>query len=293
MQIYFTAGSVSGQIDNATEGFLPIVVCPDPLSTTFNPHKFGTVFIIFLRCLASKLFADVFMSGSVYKYSFLPTTVCEVVPYLTTVNVTYNGGIISVDRISASSGFTISPNFPISQYITTVMAYQSALNQGIATNTIGDFWPHTEDYWCGIVEFSSTQLHSGYSASGVPSNMTRSTSGTMYIMMYGWRSQAHTYILLLVEITMIWSTTILAAGYSVVQEIIHASDPSFNFSDPIDLIITASVGRLQSEFCKGDGNNVDISEDITVCFEDVPDKVGRRIGKRLVTMIPESLPKTA
>ncbi|KAG1840854.1 hypothetical protein F4604DRAFT_1939882 [Suillus subluteus] len=300
-QIYYTTGSVSGQIVNATEGFLPIVVCPDPLSTTFNPYKFGAAFVIFLRCLASKLSADVFMAG-LYKYNFLPTTVCEVVPYLTTVNVTYNGGIISVDRIDAS---TSSPNFPLSQYIATVIAYQSGANQGMATNTIGDFLTaygtsnvsvmhsELEDYWRGITEFASTQLRSGYSASGVPSNMTRSTSGTMYITTYGWRSQAHTYIFLLVEITMIWSVTILAAGYSLIQEKIHASDPSFDFSDPVDLIIAASVGRLQSEFCEGDGNDVDNSEDITVRFEDVPDKVGKRIGKRLVTVIPEPLPETA
>jgi hypothetical protein len=78
------------------------------------------------------------MSG-LYKYSFLPTTVCEVVPYLTTVNVTYNGGIISVERIDTSSGLTSSPNLPLSQYIATLMAYQAGANQGMTTNTIGDF----------------------------------------------------------------------------------------------------------------------------------------------------------
>jgi hypothetical protein len=91
-----------------------------------------------------------------------------------------------------------------------------------------------------------------------------------------------------VEITMIWSATILAAGYCLIQERVHASNPSFDFSDTVDLIIAASVGRLESEFfCEGDGNKVDNSEDITVRFEDVPDGVGRRISKRLVTVIPE------
>jgi hypothetical protein len=78
------------------------------------------------------------MSG-LYKYNFLPTTVCEVVPYLTTVNVTYNGGIISVDRISSSSGLTSSPNLPLSQYIAAVMDYQAGSNQAMVKNTIGDF----------------------------------------------------------------------------------------------------------------------------------------------------------
>ncbi|KAG1817203.1 uncharacterized protein BJ212DRAFT_156982 [Suillus subaureus] len=275
-QTYFTAGDLSGLMDNATEGYLPVVVCPSPNSTTFNPYKF-----------------DIFMSG-LYKYNFLPTTICEVVPYLTTVNVTYNGGIVSVDRIDTS---TSSPNFPLSQYIATVMAYQAGSNQAMTNNIIGDFltaygtsnvsvmYSELEDYWRGIAEFSSTQLRSGYSALGVPSNMTRSTSGTMYIMTYGWRSRAHTYLLLLVVITIIWGTTLLAAGYSLIQEKIHASDPSFDFSDPIHLIMAASGGRLESQLAEGDRNQAANSEDITVRFEDVPDETGRRISKRLVTVV--------
>lgn len=284
---YFTLGSVGGQIDNATEGFLPIVVCPYPNSTTFNPYKF-----------------DVFMSG-LYKYNFLPTTVCEVVPYLTTVNVTYNGGIISVDRISSSSGLTSSPNLPLSQYIASVMNYQAGSNQAMVKNTIGDFLTaygtsnvsvmqsELEDYWRGIAEFASTQLRSGYTASGVPSSMTRSISGTMYITTYGWRSQAHTYILLLVVITIIWGTTVLAAGYSLIKEQLNTSDPTFDFSDPVHLIIAASGGRLESQLRDGDGDKADNNEDITVRFEDVPDKMGRRLSKRLVTVAPEPLPQTA
>ncbi|KAG1877265.1 hypothetical protein F4604DRAFT_1924339 [Suillus subluteus] len=275
--------TASGQMDNITQGFLPTVVCPNPQNSTFNPYKF-----------------DVFMAG-LYKYDFLPTTVCEVVPYLTTVNVTYNGGIISVDRIDTS---TSSPNFPLSQYIATVMAYQSGANQGMTTNTIGDFltaygtsnvstmYNELEDYWRGVTEFASTQLRSGYSASGVPSNMTTLTNGTMYITTYGWRSQAHTYILLLVVITMIWGATLLAAGYSLIQEKIHASDPSFDFSDPVDLVIAASGGRLESYLHEGERNKY-TSEDVTVRFEDVPDKMGRRMSKRLVTVVPEPLPKSA
>ncbi|KAG2065375.1 hypothetical protein BDR04DRAFT_1108633 [Suillus decipiens] len=275
-QIYYTVGNMSGQMDSTSEGLLPVVVCPNPNSTAFNPYKF-----------------DIFMSG-LDKYSFLPTTVCEVVPYLTIVNVTYNGGIISVDPIGTSPGLTSSPSLPLSQYIATVMAYQSGTNQGMTTNTIGDFltaygannesliYSELEDYWRGIAEFASTQLRSGYSASGVPSNMMTSTNGTMYITTYGWESHARTYILLLVVITLIWGTTIFAAGYSLIQEKIHPSDPSFDFSDPVDLVIAASGGRLESEFCEGDRDKV---HDITVRFEDVP---GQVISKRLVTVVPES-----
>ncbi|KAG0692806.1 hypothetical protein DFH29DRAFT_1043872 [Suillus ampliporus] len=161
-QTYFTIGNAVGQMDPASEGFLPVVV----------------------------------------------------VPYLTTVNVTYNEGIISVDRIGTSSDLTDSPSSPLSQYIATVMNYQASINQGLKHNLIGDFltaygnnnvtdmYSELEDYWRGIAEFASTQLRSGYSATAdIPSSMTRSTSGTMYIMTYGWRSRSLTYIFLLAVIT--------------------------------------------------------------------------------------------
>ncbi|KAG2065140.1 hypothetical protein BDR04DRAFT_1234703 [Suillus decipiens] len=283
-QIYFTAANVTtGLMDPASEGFLPVVVCPNPESiTTFNPNKFY-----------------IFMAG-LYKYSFLPTTVCEVVPYLTTVNVTYNGGIISVDPI-ATPGLTSNLNLPLSQYIATVITYQSGSNQAMTKNPVGDFltaygnndtsviYSELEDYWRGIVEFASTKLRSGYTASGVPSNMARSTSGTMYVMTYGWKSKAYTYIFLLVAITLVWGITVLAAVHGFTQEKIHASDPSFDFSDPIDLIMAAYGERSELELLQGDKDKMD---DISVCFEDVPEEEGSIISKRLV-VVPEALPMTA
>ncbi|KAG1817207.1 uncharacterized protein BJ212DRAFT_1480436 [Suillus subaureus] len=283
-QYYFTVGNVSGQVGTTINGFLPTVVCPSPGSMTSDQYKF-----------------DVFMNGQ-NDYSFLPTTVCEVVPYLTTVDVTYNGGIISVDRINVS---TSSPGLPLFQYISTVMAYQATTNQGMTTNPIGNFLAaygadnvsvmhsELEDYWRGITEFASTQLRSGYSASGVPSNMTRSTSGTMYITTYGWQSQAYTYIFLLFMITVIWIITVSAAWYSLIQRKRRkasdpsddASDPFFNFSDPIDLIIATYCGGLGLQLPNGDKKGVFISEDITVHFQDVHDG-GKRIGEELVVTVP-------
>ncbi|KAG2065549.1 hypothetical protein BDR04DRAFT_1121778 [Suillus decipiens] len=258
---YFTAANITtGQMSNASEGFLPVVVCPNPNTTTFDPHEFY-----------------IFMAGE-YKYNFLPTTVCEVVPYLTTVNVTYNEGI----------------------YIAT-MSYQSGSNQAMTSNPIGDFltaygdnnvslmYNQLEDFWRGIMEFASTQLRSGYSTSVVPLNMTRPINGTMHFTTYGWQSNSLTYILVLVVITLIWGITVFAAGYSLIQEKHNPSDSSFDFSDLVDLIIAASDGRLESELREGDRNKV---EDITVRFEDVPDEMGRIIRKRLVTVVSETLPKT-
>ncbi|KAG0694012.1 hypothetical protein DFH29DRAFT_961944 [Suillus ampliporus] len=238
---YFTAGNASGQMDPASEGFLPF-----------------------------------FMSG-LYKYDFLPTIVCEVVPYLTTVGP--------------------SPNLPLSQYIATVMNYQAGSNQDLTKNTIGDFltaygtsnvttmYSELEDYWRGITEFASTQLRSGYSSAGnISSNTAISTNGTMYITTYGWRSQTHTFILLLVVITIIWGATVFAAGYSLIQERYHPSDPSFDFSDPVHLIMAASGGGLEGQLRELDMSKADNSEDIPIRFVDVFDKDGRRISRKLVSV---------
>lgn len=274
-QLYFTAANyATDQVDPGSEGFLPVVVCPNPGATTFNPNKFY-----------------IFMDG-LYKYDFLPTTVCEVVPYLTTVNVTYNGGIISVDRSGTSPGLTSSPNLPLSQYIAIVVAYQAGANQGMTSNPIGDFltaygnndvsvmYSELEDYWRGVAEFASTQLRSGYTASGVQSNMARSTNGTMYIITYGWRSEAYTYIYLLALITLVWGTTILAARYSFMKEKTNTSDPSFdpffNLSDPADLIIATCESV-------GDRHKID---DITVGFVSAA-KRGAMFRKKLV--VPETV----
>src|SRR6267154_1634151 len=56
---YFTVGDTHGQMDNATQGFLPIVVCPSPNVTSFNPYKFGMALFIslgFLRVISLQMF---------------------------------------------------------------------------------------------------------------------------------------------------------------------------------------------------------------------------------------------
>ncbi|KAG0708736.1 hypothetical protein DFH29DRAFT_1075158 [Suillus ampliporus] len=271
-QTYFTIGNAAGQISPAFEGFIPVVVCPSPGSTSST--KF-----------------DIFLSG-LYKYEFLPTTVCEVVPYLTTVNVTYNEGLISVDWTGTSSGLTDNSNLPLSQYIANVISYQMGSNQGMTLNTIGDFlsaygnnnvsemYSELNDYFRGIAEFASTQLRSGYSVGNISSNMTRPTSGTMYIATYGWRSQYRTFILVLVVITIIWGATVFAAGYSIIQERHNPSDPSFDFSNPIHLVIAASGGGPEGQLDISQAGN---SEDITVRFVDGVDKEGRRTSRKLVS----------
>ncbi|OAX39856.1 hypothetical protein K503DRAFT_49717 [Rhizopogon vinicolor AM-OR11-026] len=276
---YITLGNATGQLDS-TLGFLPALACPDP-ATSFSSSKF-----------------DIFMAG-LGKYSFLPTTVCEVVPYMTTVNVTYNGAIITVDPVGTPSDLTSSPSLPLAQYIASVIDYQAGANQAPTKNTIGDFltaygnndttliYSDLEDYWRGIIEFSSTQLRSGYSAnySGeIPSDLSVSTQGTMYITTYGWASNHRTFFLLIVVITMIWGTTVLAAAYSLIKERYSDTDTSFDFSDPVQLIVAASAGGLEGPLRELESDRLEDCEDLTVRFIDVYDKEGKRVSRKLVSV---------
>ncbi|OAX39860.1 hypothetical protein K503DRAFT_865091 [Rhizopogon vinicolor AM-OR11-026] len=276
---YLTFGNATGQFD-PTMGFLPALVCPDPGSTSFNPFKF-----------------DIFMA-SVGKYH-LPTTVCEVVPYMTTVNVTYNRAIISVDQVGISSDLTSSPSLPLAQYIASAMNYQVESSQTPVKNLVGDLltmygnndttlmYSQLEDYWRGILEFTSTQLRSGYSAAGqyssneIPSNMTVSTQGTMYITTYGWDSNHRTFSLVIVVITTIWGVTVLAAAHSLIKEKYSFIDTSFDFSDPVHLIVAAAAGGLQGSLHELGSNVIEDREDLTVQFVDVYDKEGKRASRKL------------
>jgi hypothetical protein len=69
--------------------------------------------------------------------------------------------------------------------------------------TVSNYYTHSAN----ITEPYIQQLRSGYSAAypsgGIPSNMTTSTTGTMYITTYGWKGDRRMFSLLLVVITLI------------------------------------------------------------------------------------------
>jgi hypothetical protein len=141
-----------------------------------------------------------------------------------------------------------------------------------------------------IIEPCIQQLRSGYSAAGmypsdeISSNMTIPTKGTMYIMTYGWKNGHRTYILLIVVITMIWGSTVFAAGYSLIKDKYNNADPSFDFSDPVHLIVAASAGGLERPLRELDNDRRDDHETLRVQFVDVYDKEKRQAGRKLVSV---------
>jgi len=135
-----------------------------------------------------------------------------------------------------------------------------------------------------MIEHFIQQLRSGYSAnySGeIPSDLSVSTQGTMYITTYGWDSNHRTFILLIVVITMIWGATVLAAAYSLIKEKYSFTDRSFDFSDPVHLIVAAAAGGLQGSLRELNSDTIEDREDLMVQFVDVYDKEGKRVSRKL------------
>ncbi|KAG1777986.1 hypothetical protein EV702DRAFT_205629 [Suillus placidus] len=277
-----------------TGGFLPAVVCPQPGTPGFSPYKF-----------------DILMAGRA-KYAYLPTTVCEVVLYVTTVDVTYDQGIVSaavVDRRPFEDS-----NMALTEFIASAINYQAGNNQGFQTNVIGDYltayvdsnstdviFRQLEGYWRGVVEFSGTFLRSGFSATGglpwteIPSNTSVVTNGIMFVSTYGWEQGRLIYLFLFVIFTMIWLVTVIAAGLSLKNELQHprGDDVVFDYCDPIHLITAAAAGGLEGQLYGLEHHDgLKRNEEIEIRYvEEGIGEQGRRAKKRLeVVSRPEPQP---
>ncbi|KAF9239995.1 hypothetical protein BU15DRAFT_61628 [Melanogaster broomeanus] len=164
-------------------------------------------------------------SSGYSRYNFLPSTVCDVSPLLTTVRVNYSSGIIEASEIIESRPFD-SSNSALLLFLAGIASYEAREAQGMLTNSIGDalisIYSATTNanYWRGAIEFSATFLRSGYSAVGsfnnnvIPSKMTIPINGTMLMLTMGWADRGAVYLFSVLPLGLITLLTILAVGYS-------------------------------------------------------------------------------
>ncbi|KIJ18002.1 hypothetical protein PAXINDRAFT_9091 [Paxillus involutus ATCC 200175] len=135
------------------------------------------------------------------RYAFVPYTICEVTPLITTTRVDYTaGGIINASDSEIISNQTFSPdNTYLPFYLAGVANYHARNSQGLMNNIIGDtlysiyssnntdeVYKELEKYWRGVIAFSATFLLAGYSAQGafqdeIHSNMTSPVNGTVFM----------------------------------------------------------------------------------------------------------------
>jgi hypothetical protein len=83
-------------------------------------------------------FVLVIATQGFYKYDFLPSTVCEVTPLITTTRVDYtDGGIINVSQIISNQTFSPDDTYLLF-YLAGVANYHARNSQGLLNNIIGD-----------------------------------------------------------------------------------------------------------------------------------------------------------
>ncbi|KIK94959.1 hypothetical protein PAXRUDRAFT_415988 [Paxillus rubicundulus Ve08.2h10] len=262
-QQYVTWANASGQPDPAATGFLPTVVCPG--------HR-----------NASDVYSSfVIATQGFYKYDFLPSTICEVTPLVTTTRVDYsNGGIINASQIISKQTFAPNDTYLLF-FLAGVANYHARNSQGLMNNIIGDtlystysaayttpissnttaVYRELEDYWRGVIEFTATFLRAGYSAEGafrdgIPSNMTSPINGTMSMLTIGWANRGLIYMFSVLPVAIVTVLTVIAViysfPYSCKEQHLPHQQPTFDVSNTLQLIMASSGGGLTKASSGGD-----------------------------------------
>jgi hypothetical protein len=138
-QQYVTWANASGQPDVSGTGFLPTIVCPGHVDASDVYSRFGLSSSAFTSpMLLTDLCAPVIATQGFYKYDFLPLTICEVTPLVTTTRVDYTaGGIINASQIISNQTFSPDDTYLLF-YLAGVVNYHARNSQGLMNNMIGD-----------------------------------------------------------------------------------------------------------------------------------------------------------
>ncbi|KAF9218292.1 hypothetical protein BS17DRAFT_148534 [Gyrodon lividus] len=211
------ASFVTHPLDNQN-GLLSSVVCP-----TFNNIANPNLNYTFDEILA--------FSNGTGLYSFLPPTVCSIVPMITNSTVVYANQIINTTVLESTPIEDWQQNLLL--FLVDGIAYQAGQTQNLETNVLGDalFSIYTAtttstltngdptqirqelaQFWRGVVEFSGTFLRSGFSAfpRTVSPDMLVSMKGTQTIFTIGWSATKPSYLYTLVPVTL---TAFLTAAW--------------------------------------------------------------------------------
>ncbi|KAG0702650.1 hypothetical protein DFH29DRAFT_1079402 [Suillus ampliporus] len=294
-QQYVTVVNADGTSSPSGSGFLPSIVCPG----LTNMNQTYTSFAI--------------LSQGFDKYNFLNATVCEVVPFLTTVRADYSNGLIS-SVVTSSTAFQ-PENANLLSFITGISRFHSLNAQGLRTNAIGDslysiysstsntsignslgtqtqIYQELEGYWRGVVEFSATFLRSGFMVVGsfpdnvIPDNLSSPVNGTMYISTVGWTKRSPTYLLAILPITIITILTFACTLYSIVQTWKDRQTgrhrTTFDVSNTLHLIMASAVGDLSPK--PFDAFGINYNECVQVRLEEPKEEDG--VKKKLIQVYP-------
>ena len=121
-----------------SSGLISSLVCPYPLLQTglsWEQFSGSTALLPVLVCNVIDLVLAVVTNGS-WRYGFLPLTICEISPLVTTSLVNYSSGVISTSVISSRP--LGSSNMNLTRFLAALVDHQAWYTQGLTTNDIGD-----------------------------------------------------------------------------------------------------------------------------------------------------------
>ncbi|KAG8213419.1 hypothetical protein J3R82DRAFT_11921 [Butyriboletus roseoflavus] len=237
-QQQYVTKSNSSTAPQDSSGFISSLVCPYPLQQSGPSWQHFTV-----------------VTNASWKYSFLPLTVCEIDPLVTTSLVTYSGGIINTTVINSQA--LGSANTNLTRFLAAIVDYQSRTTQGLTTNSIGDalysiyvsassnnstnaedvtilVLTELERYWRGVIEFSGTFLRSAFSVypRTIPADAQIAVSGYETIQTMGWYRRSETYGYTIIPITIVALMMYAAVGYTLWHVLIEQG--SFTTFRPVE-----------------------------------------------------------
>ncbi|EIW76722.1 hypothetical protein CONPUDRAFT_146514 [Coniophora puteana RWD-64-598 SS2] len=229
-------------------GFLPIIPCPLQNITGADNNSFV-----------------IHMSGEC-KYSSIGSTLCQVTPYVTEIDVLYDSGVIYA--------WDIITQYPLGATNPAIMTYFVGLvyefglyAQGYSGNTAGDAvnfitstLPETfradinnilENYWRGVIEFGGTYLRSGFSAnSNLTSDMKSSINGNIYAQTVGWSKGWSYRAVIALIFAMVPQTLVSLLTFFILYQ--SGGDrlgfpPDFDPSDVSDALLATDVNGVCSQ----------------------------------------------
>ncbi|KIK91003.1 hypothetical protein PAXRUDRAFT_150569 [Paxillus rubicundulus Ve08.2h10] len=200
--------------------------------------------------------------------SEMPSMVCEVTPYLTTIRVQYSGTTANVsDVVNKTRLDADGTNWPLLFGPARALAMIFYSSQGMTDNYIMNSMVFTmakltssnvtiesllESYLRGMVEYWGTMHRTLlYIEASLPDDMMIQTSGTMLISTMGWQYDASTHSFALVPITIVMCLTVCAVVIAYwekrrvrtsSEEPIYVAHQSFDPSDPLHVILTSRSG---------------------------------------------------
>ncbi|KIJ65845.1 hypothetical protein HYDPIDRAFT_27073 [Hydnomerulius pinastri MD-312] len=256
-------------------GLLASVVCPafgNIANSTLN-YTFEEILVI---------------SNGTGLYSFLPPTVCQILPMVTTSTVVYANDMITTTVVESTPIQSWQQN--LLSFLVTGINYQTWSTQSVKTNALGDalmsiytatttssitdsnttqILQELSQFWRGVVEFSGTFVRSGFSASPrtLSSDMLVSMQGTQTVTTIGWSAAKPTYLYTLIPVTL----TAFLTYFAILLCLWHASKHEHYEPHPGEVGEDVKSGRNVDEEIHADNSKFDVTDPIHLVVASAPE----------------------